>query len=516
MSQRRLSTHHYLGTKGYAARLVNLRAPFDEYNGMLVRPTKKALNQYSVWIKDDCGDEKEMVLPARYFCVIVDHDHSEDLDHESKNAITQGNRTDVRLTLETLECQVRKALRQAMKERGQSTSELFLKFDADGSGLIDKLEFALGLKALGIAISPAEVELVWPVFDVDNSGEIDLQEFIQITSADIKSAQYRGGGVKEAKEKRMQRMSKQQRNDRITAKTNLQIVLKELACHFRRVVNRAAKERNVPTAGIFEEIDADGDGNGEVDRNEFMMGSSKLKMDLDAPQMKILWPLLTGGTTLPLSAEQWETFIHNPQDLNEMICFRELADKFATRFTHEDIKGARAALRVKNKKRSDGVHHDHHIEEASLRATHSNRCRRQEKTDDLASRARQRRQIEEQSLERLRVKHGKNRLPAGFSGRSRRANAEGVVTMSSAPDLQTALYDSHKLPDIKGRKAATVGRSRRGSVSLCTMTKFGKQNLRRLVQPKNRRLYDEKLQQINYQSQSQSPGGSSCQALLFV
>jgi hypothetical protein len=44
----------------------------------------------------------------------------------------------------------------------------------------------------------------------------------------------------------------------------------------------------VSTAIIFEEIDADGDGSGEVDRNEFMMGSSKLKMDLDAPQMKIL------------------------------------------------------------------------------------------------------------------------------------------------------------------------------------------------------------------------------------
>jgi hypothetical protein len=99
ISQRQLSTRHYLGTKGYAARLANLRAPFDEYNGMLVRPTKKALNQYSVWIKDDCGDEKEMVLPARYFCVIDDHGYSEDPDHESKNAITQGNRTDVRLTL---------------------------------------------------------------------------------------------------------------------------------------------------------------------------------------------------------------------------------------------------------------------------------------------------------------------------------------------------------------------------------------------------------------------------------
>jgi hypothetical protein len=146
---------------------------------------------------------------------------------------------------------------------------------------------------------------------------------------------------------------------------------------------------------------------------------------------------------------------------------------------------------VKNKKRSDGVHHDHH----------NNRSRRQEKTDGLASRARQRRQIEEQSLERLRVKHGKNRLSAGFSGRSRLANAEGVVTMSSAPDRQTALYDSHKLPDINGCKAATFGRSRQGSVSLCTMTKFGKQNLRRLVQPKNRRMYDEKQQQINYQSQ---------------
>jgi hypothetical protein len=132
-----------------------------------------------------------------------------------------------------------------MKKRGQSTSELFLNFDVDGSGLVDKLEFVLGLKALGIAISPPEVELVWPVFDVDNSGEIDLQEFIQITSADKKSAQYRGGGVKEAKEKRMQRMSKEQRNDRLTSKTNLQIVLKEIACHFRRVVKRAAKEKNV-------------------------------------------------------------------------------------------------------------------------------------------------------------------------------------------------------------------------------------------------------------------------------
>jgi hypothetical protein len=65
---------HFLGMHGYAARLANLKGELVRHNGELVRPTKKADNRYSAWIKTGMG-EQELVLPSHFFRVIIDPDH---------------------------------------------------------------------------------------------------------------------------------------------------------------------------------------------------------------------------------------------------------------------------------------------------------------------------------------------------------------------------------------------------------------------------------------------------------
>jgi hypothetical protein len=56
--------------------------------------------------------------------------------------------------------------------------EAFEKFDTDGSGVIDREEFASSMHALGLRLSPEQYDKIFQQVDVDGSGGIDLAEFM--------------------------------------------------------------------------------------------------------------------------------------------------------------------------------------------------------------------------------------------------------------------------------------------------------------------------------------------------
>lgn len=60
---------------------------------------------------------------------------------------------------------------------GDETFEIFKSFDRDGSGSIDRAEFARLLEALGQAISEEELEIALDVVDSNGSGRISWPEF---------------------------------------------------------------------------------------------------------------------------------------------------------------------------------------------------------------------------------------------------------------------------------------------------------------------------------------------------
>jgi hypothetical protein len=77
-----------------------------------------------------------------------------------------------------LNAQIRMAMNVAASNKTDGLRQIFLKFDRDGNGMVDKREFLIGCNALGVQITAEEVDLMWPYFDLDNSGEIDMEEFL--------------------------------------------------------------------------------------------------------------------------------------------------------------------------------------------------------------------------------------------------------------------------------------------------------------------------------------------------
>ena len=62
----------------------------------------------------------------------------------------------------------------------KTIKEAFQKFDTDGSGQIDRVEFAQAMHLMGLRMSKEAYDLLFKTYDVDRSGEIDLREFTKM------------------------------------------------------------------------------------------------------------------------------------------------------------------------------------------------------------------------------------------------------------------------------------------------------------------------------------------------
>ncbi len=62
----------------------------------------------------------------------------------------------------------------------KAIKEAFQKFDTDGSGQIDRVEFAQAMHLMGLRMSKEAYDLLFKTYDVDSSGEIDLKEFTKM------------------------------------------------------------------------------------------------------------------------------------------------------------------------------------------------------------------------------------------------------------------------------------------------------------------------------------------------
>lgn len=69
--------------------------------------------------------------------------------------------------------------------------KLFQKYDADGSGSIDKSELALVLESMGYALTPEQVQELLSQVDVDGGGSLDIDEFTVLIQLWKEAAQYK-------------------------------------------------------------------------------------------------------------------------------------------------------------------------------------------------------------------------------------------------------------------------------------------------------------------------------------
>ena len=64
--------------------------------------------------------------------------------------------------------------------------ESFQKFDEDGSGVIERTEFAKAMHTLGLRLRPEQYDILFKQTDSDGSGEIDLLEFTHMIKKFLK------------------------------------------------------------------------------------------------------------------------------------------------------------------------------------------------------------------------------------------------------------------------------------------------------------------------------------------
>ncbi|KAI4299321.1 hypothetical protein L6164_032790 [Bauhinia variegata] len=137
------------------------------------------------------------------------------------------------------------------QQKLQEIKEAFELFDLDNSGTIDAKELNVAMRALGFEMTEEQIDQMIAEVDKDGSGGIEFNEFVHMMTTKI--------GERDSKQelKKAFRIIDQDRNGKISV-SDIKSIARELGEHF--------DDRE-----IREMIDeADGDGDGEVNEDEFI------------------------------------------------------------------------------------------------------------------------------------------------------------------------------------------------------------------------------------------------------
>ena len=77
------------------------------------------------------------------------------------------------------------SLRAALKAKSPELYKLFGIWDEDGNGAIDEKEFRRAVRMLGLKCDPDDFKQLCEMCDKDGSGDIDLDELIELLEEDI-------------------------------------------------------------------------------------------------------------------------------------------------------------------------------------------------------------------------------------------------------------------------------------------------------------------------------------------
>eukprot|EP00927_Polykrikos_kofoidii_P064592 TRINITY_DN59967_c0_g1_i1.p1 TRINITY_DN59967_c0_g1~~TRINITY_DN59967_c0_g1_i1.p1 ORF type:complete len:170 (+),score=48.31 TRINITY_DN59967_c0_g1_i1:73-582(+) len=152
----------------------------------------------------------------------------------------------------------RKEQRELTDQQRLEIKGAFDLFDTDGSGSIDAKELHVAMRTLGFDASKHEIERMIADVDDDGSGEIDFGEFLQMMTKKMLN--------KDPKEEMMKlfKFFDDDETGRITMK-NLQRVARDLG---ERATDKELED-------MMKEADRNGDG--EIDENEFSVIMKRLE-----------------------------------------------------------------------------------------------------------------------------------------------------------------------------------------------------------------------------------------------
>jgi hypothetical protein len=259
-----------LRKRGNLGKLKALVAPATRYNGMTFHDfVPMAAGKFLV---KNPGTEEGLQLMVRRqnIAVAIDYKERGIMETEKmKQATQQGastmngmNRSNVKIAISSLSSQIRKAIRKSTKANNgdhlAAMKTMFACFDANADGQIDQEEFLNRCHDFGVSISSKEVELVWPSFDTDGSGNLSFTEMLSILK--YKNVKGTTAGQKALAEREDHRATKRLRRKRITEKTRFRKALSVVETDIKALIRGHMKDNNMTIAEIFDVFDANGGG----------------------------------------------------------------------------------------------------------------------------------------------------------------------------------------------------------------------------------------------------------------
>jgi Ca2+-binding EF-hand superfamily protein len=314
-----------LENRGNCGKLVGLPNQMAKYNGLTSTQFESlAAGRFLVHLP---GKDLQIVVRQRNIEVVPDYKEQGRMEMENAKRATRlkkqgggtngSNRSNVRLAISSLSSEIRKALREAAKSKGGDAvagiKSLFAAFDVNSDSQIDKAEFQNGCRDFGVSISTTEVDLIWPIFDLDNSGHVSFTEMLDF----MKDRGRKGATQREKQDSEVREIiaTKALRRRRIKAKSQYRSVLQDLKRNIKHII-RAHMAKNTMTAGeIFDLFDAN---KGEsIDKGEFMKGLSRISPTqiFGEEPVDLIWPVICGKQgLLQISRQQWSTYIESVID----------------------------------------------------------------------------------------------------------------------------------------------------------------------------------------------------------
>ena len=147
----------------------------------------------------------------------------------------------------------------------ETLTQLFLRGDADGNGVLDPREFKKLMQSADLGLSQKEVKLLYTQADINQDGCVEYREFIPAAVSLI--------GVLRAKEAAAQARAEKQEDAR------------GLAEYFIR--GMSAQELEWQMTAAFARADAD--GNGSLDAKEFQAFLKDLPLNLTKREVMMMF-----------------------------------------------------------------------------------------------------------------------------------------------------------------------------------------------------------------------------------
>jgi Ca2+-binding EF-hand superfamily protein len=185
-----------------------------------------------------------------------------------------------------------------MERKIQSKKAIINFFSGTDNEELDKPGFFKAMLVHGIQVTPRDVDLVFPMVDVDGSGTISIPEFVDF---------FLQHSELNERHKAAHLATKKQRHDRIQKKTQLQKHLNRISDHLRKAILGYLQEHHLTAEQLFERIDED--GSDSIDRMELTIALQALQINMTQRDVNIVWPLFTLNLFGNIGRKQWVRFM---------------------------------------------------------------------------------------------------------------------------------------------------------------------------------------------------------------